>query len=50
MHRKGDRGQVTFVILDGGRVVDMQKQTLPAGVDTIEVGGAKVDLGSCASL
>lgn len=50
MHRKGDAGQVTFVVLDAGRVVDVQKQNLPSGVDTVQISGKHIDLGSCASL
>jgi hypothetical protein len=38
------------VVLDGGRVVDVQKQTIPAGAGNLEIGGKTVDLGSCASL
>jgi len=47
VHRTGDRAQATFVVIDAGRVVDVQKQSLPAGVDTIQIGGKMVDLGSC---
>jgi hypothetical protein len=38
---------VTFVVLDAGKVVDVQQKSIPAGAGTLQINGQAIDLGSC---
>jgi len=50
VNRDGEKSRVTFVIIDAGRVVDVQKQTIPTSSGNIQIGSKMIDLASCASL
>ncbi len=45
--RDGDRARITFVVLDGGVVADVQEQTIQTHGSTLQINGQMVDLGSC---
>tara|TARA_R110002096_G_scaffold15470_4_gene53840 strand:- start:857 stop:1015 length:159 start_codon:yes stop_codon:yes gene_type:complete len=44
VNKDSSSSEVSFVVLDAGKVVDVQRKSFPAGIDSLQINGKTIDL------